>query len=215
MLTKMLLGIALTGAEWVLWLLLILSVISIGIMIERLPVIRRSRSEPDKTYGGIRGLVEKGDLQAARKAVASGKGSDAMVLSAGLGVAHLGVAAVEEAMAAESARLKLFQERFISYLGTMGNNAPFIGLFGTVLGVIQAFHDLSLDATGGASVVMKGISEALIATAVGLFVAIPAVVAYNYLLRAVKKNITGAEIAGRYLTAALKADESLIEPAAR
>lgn len=215
MLTKMLLGIALTGAEWVLWLLLILSVISIGIMIERLPVVRRTRSYPDRTYGAIRAFIEKGDFKGALKALTDNKGTDAVVLSAGLTVAPFGVASVEEAMAAEKARMKLYQERFMAYLGTMGNNAPFIGLFGTVLGVIMAFHDLSLDATGGASTVMKGISEALIATAVGLFVAIPAVVAYNYLLRAVKKNLAGADIAGGYFVAALKAEEPMVEPAAR
>jgi len=207
MLTTMLLGIALTGAEWVLWLLLVLSVISIGVMIERVPVVRRTRSYPDKTYGAIRALVEKGDFKGAHKVVADGKGSDQMVLAAGLMVAHLGVAAVEEAMRAEEARLKIYEERFMAYLGTMGNNAPFIGLFGTVLGVIMAFHDLSLDATGGASTVMKGISEALIATAVGLFVAIPAVVAFNYLLRAVKVNLAGAGIAAGYLVTALKSEE--------
>jgi len=65
-------------------------------------------------------------------------------------------------------------------LGTIGNNAPFIGLLGTVMGIIKAFHDLSLAAVQGPQTVMAGISEALIATAVGLFVAIPAVVFYNY-----------------------------------
>ena len=130
-----------------------------------------------------------------------------MVLATGLNVAHLGHAAVEEAMGAETARLRLMQDKFLAYLGTLGNNAPFIGLFGTVLGIIKAFHDLSLNATGGASAVMSGISEALVATAVGLFVAIPAVVAYNYFLREVKKNITGAEIAGRYLVLILKGEK--------
>jgi biopolymer transport protein ExbB len=64
-------------------------------------------------------------------------------------------------------------------LGTLGNNAPFIGLFGTVLGIIKAFADLAKNQGGGATVVMAGIADALVATAVGLLVALPAVVAFN------------------------------------
>jgi len=71
-------------------------------------------------------------------------------------------------------------DRRLSILGTIGSNAPFIGLLGTVLGIIKAFHDLSFNAAGGPSVVMAGIAEALVATAVGLLVAIPAVVFFNY-----------------------------------
>ena len=73
-------------------------------------------------------------------------------------------------------------ERFLSFLGTLGSNAPFIGLFGTVLGIIKPFADLGNVTLKGAAIqqtVMRGISEALVATAVGLAVAIPAVIAYN------------------------------------
>ena len=84
-------------------------------------------------------------------------------------------------------------DRGLTFLGTLGNNAPFIGLFGTVLGIIQAFHDLAAHPEGGTSVVMAGISESLVATAVGLFVAIPAVLAYNTFQRMVKRKMTSAE----------------------
>jgi biopolymer transport protein ExbB len=70
-------------------------------------------------------------------------------------------------------------EKHLGILGTLGNNAPFIGLFGTVLGIIKAFADLAKNQGGGAAVVMAGIAEALVATAVGLLVALPAVVAFN------------------------------------
>jgi biopolymer transport protein ExbB len=207
MLTNKLLSITLMGAEWVLYLLLALSVFSVAVMVERLIAIRRARSSPEETFDKVKDLVEKGEFEAARGKVSGGHGTDALVLAAGLAVAGKGAAAVEEAVGAETARLKLLQDKYLAYLGTLGNNAPFIGLFGTVLGIIKAFHDLSLNATGGASAVMAGISEALVATAVGLFVAIPAVVAYNYFLREVKKNVTGAEIAGRYLVSILKGEK--------
>jgi len=83
--------------------------------------------------------------------------------------------------------LKLSLEKRLGILATFGNNAPFIGLFGTVLGIIKAFHDLGVAEEFGVRVVMTGISEALVATAMGLFVAIPSVISYNYFIRRVKK----------------------------
>jgi biopolymer transport protein ExbB len=91
-------------------------------------------------------------------------------------------------------------------LGTLGNNAPFIGLFGTVLGIIKAFHDLSVSQNPNPSVVMSGVSEALVATAVGLIVAIPAVMAYNYFQRRVKEFVTQIEAASKILLVYLKSE---------
>jgi biopolymer transport protein ExbB/TolQ len=92
-------------------------------------------------------------------------------------------------MASTKSRLRLEMERNLGVLGTLGNNAPFIGLFGTVLGIIKAFADLSRNQGGGAATVMSGISAALVATAVGLMVAIPAVVAFNYFQTRVRRAL--------------------------
>jgi len=208
MLTQKLLSVTLVGAEWVLYLLLVLSVFSLATIMERFFVLRRARTSPRETFDSIKDLVEKGDFVSAAEKLDSKNGLDAIVLAAGLRVAYLGAHTVEETMAAEVQRLRLLQDKYLALLGTLGNNAPFIGLFGTVLGIIKAFHDLSLNAQGGASTVMAGISEALVATAAGLFVAIPAVVAYNYFVREVKKNASGAEIAGRYLIALLRGERA-------
>lgn len=80
-------------------------------------------------------------------------------------------------------------ERFSVFLGSVGNNAPFIGLLGTVLGILKSFADLSVVTNGGPQVVMAGISEALIATAVGLLVAIPSVIFYNICKVRVKRSL--------------------------
>jgi biopolymer transport protein ExbB len=84
-------------------------------------------------------------------------------------------------------------EKYITILGTVGNIAVYIGLLGTVLGIISAFHDMSAIGTGGFTVVIKGVSEALIATATGLFVAIPASTAYNFFVKKIDKFIVDME----------------------
>src|SRR5262245_32025241 len=92
-------------------------------------------------------------------------------------------------MAGAKARIRIDMEKNLGVLGTLGNNAPFIGLFGTVLGIIKAFADLSHNQAGGAAAVMSGISEALVATAVGLMVAIPAVIAFNFFQGKVRSTL--------------------------
>jgi len=84
--------------------------------------------------------------------------------------------------------------RFVTILGTIGSVAPFIGLFGTVVGIIHAFKAIAENAGGGPSVVANGIAEALITTALGLFVAIPAVVAYNMFARRIERTTEDMEI---------------------
>ena len=102
-------------------------------------------------------------------------------------------------------RARLYWERNLSVLATIGANAPFVGLFGTVLGIIKAFHDLSKQAGMGAQTVTAGIAEALVATAVGLLVAIPAVVAFNMFQRRVKAALGEAEALKSYLVGKLSA----------
>jgi biopolymer transport protein ExbB len=101
--------------------------------------------------------------------------------------------AVEKLVASALERDRLELERRLGFLGTLGNNAPFIGLFGTVLGIIRAFQDLSVAGKPNTSVVMAGISEALVATAIGLFVALPAVLFYNHFQRIVDRTLSITE----------------------
>jgi biopolymer transport protein ExbB len=109
-------------------------------------------------------------------------------------------------MISARARNRTLLERRVALLGTLGNNAPFIGLFGTVLGIIRAFHDLASDTQGGAQTVMAGISEALVATAVGLMVAIPAVMAFNYFMRRARGHVTQADTVAHIILAELRSE---------
>lgn len=192
MLTQLLQGFTLLGEEWVLWLLIALSVFSVGVMLERLVFFLTNRlSGTDE----LAQRLAEGDADFARQAVDGKRGIEAAVVREALNATDRGPEAVEEVIAGTMARERLRYDAWLSVLGTLGNNAPFIGLFGTVLGIIRAFHDLAMadpNAKGGASVVMSGISGALVATAVGLAVAIPAVVAYNFFQRWLKRLSSSA-----------------------
>jgi len=187
-LTERILGFTLLGSEWVLWLLLGLSVLSVAVMVER-AIFLRARGDADKIARELGTLLRSGDVDGARQALAGRTAPVAAVAAAGLDHYDRGSNAVGEAMAGAKARLRVDMERNLGVLGTLGNNAPFIGLFGTVLGIIKAFADLSHNQGGGANAVMAGISEALVATAVGLMVAIPAVIAFNYFQAKVRKGL--------------------------
>ena len=203
MLVERLMQVTLLGTEWVLYLLIGLSVVSISLMIERLWFFRANRTAWDKLLARVEPLVHADDAAGVSEVLRSWPGPEADVLRAGVEGARKGKAAAEKlvhaALLVETQRL----DRRLAFLGTLGNNAPFIGLFGTVLGITRAFHDLSLDVKGGANVVMAGISEALIATAAGLFVAIPAVIAFNAFQRRVSKDINRAQAASDRLLAVL------------
>jgi len=98
--------------------------------------------------------------------------------------------AMEREITIETTKL----ERYTSIVGTIGNTAVYIGLFGTVLGIIRAFHDISGAGAGGMSTVIGGIAEALVCTATGLLVAIPAVIVFNYFAKRVEYFINDMEL---------------------
>jgi biopolymer transport protein ExbB len=192
-LTQRLLGFTLIGSEWVLWLLLGLSVLSVTVMVERAVALRGSGADVEALGRDLLARLRDGDLAGARALLSANGTPAAAVAAAGVAVLDRGPDAVAELMASAKSRLRVDLERNLGVLGTLGNNAPFIGLFGTVLGIIKAFADLSRNQAGGASAVMSGISEALVATAIGLMVAIPAVVAFNYFQGRVRKALGRAD----------------------
>jgi len=198
------------GAAWVMWLLIVLSVISVAIMLERALYFARH------SHGRVAELAEqlaRGDLQGALKAVDGRRGLEAEVVRQGVAAAPQGSATVDRVVAMVIKEQRLRYERGLSFLGTLGNNAPFVGLFGTVLGIIEAFAALARNAkagtmTSGGSNIMSGISEALVATAVGLLVALPAVFMFNTFARWLKSISSRGEILGDALVAHLEAQPS-------
>ena len=202
MIEQRLLAFTLLGAGWVLWLLVALSVLSVTVMLERALYFGQRRMS--KRFPEILRLCQDGSLEKAAQ-LAGGDAMEAEVVRVAARAAPSGQEAVEKAVASTIDRRRLEYERWLFVLGTLGNNAPFIGLFGTVLGIIRAFADLAAHpaAVAGASTVMLGISEALVATAIGLFVAIPAVLAFNIFQRLLKRVIGRSQSLGNAIAAGL------------
>jgi biopolymer transport protein ExbB len=201
------------GATWVLWLMLLLSVVSLAIMLERAWLYWSLRDDVAALMRDLGRLLRKGDLEGARKRLESSPSGEAAVVIAGIVEAGMGADAAEEAMEGASALQRLKLEKRLAFLGTLGNNAPFIGLLGTVIGIVGAFDELgkakNATMTGAAQVapeaVMANIAEALVATAVGLLVAIPAVAAFNSFQRIVKTTLSNTEALSHVLMAHLRA----------
>lgn len=196
-LVQQMLGITALGTAWVLWLLIFLSVISIAVIIERSMFFYKMKLDMIEFTEKLTKALESNDWAAVSKICEASPALACQTVLRGLDARPRGTHAMEESMNGYMIGQKQKLDHGLVILGTLGNNAPFIGLFGTVLGIIIAFRDLAMNPQGGAAVVMRGISEALIATAIGLMVAIPAVIAYNYFQRLVKRHISTAEAVSR------------------
>jgi biopolymer transport protein ExbB len=205
LLGQKLLSFALLGAEWVLWLLVALSVVCVAIAIERVIFGALNRTPRGPLDQALARFLKGGSPAELTQALAGMKGIEARVLAAGMeSAAEGGADSAEEAIAGTILFERMRLERGLIVLGTVGANAPFIGLFGTVLGIIRSFHELGKASAEAATAVMSGISEALVATAVGLLVAIPAVILYNTFQRRNKDLLARVESISHLVLARVK-----------
>jgi biopolymer transport protein ExbB len=209
------------GASWVMWLLIGLSVISVAIMLERGWFYFSLRDDIPRLAADLRKKLRAGDAEDALRILEASPSAEAAVVVAGLREADRGMKAADEAMQGAAALQRMKLERRLAYLGTLGNNAPFIGLFGTVIGVVQAFEQLgkqgmttAQSATSAApQQVMAAIAEALVATAVGLVVAIPAVAMYNLYQRISRSILANTDALSHVLLSYLAGVEAGHAPA--
>ena len=191
------------GPRWVLWILIIASVIALAIVIERAIVLLSSRDNVLKLRRELRALLGQQDLAGARKRLDASPSFEASIARAGLDAD--GAASAEERMRSEQQVARITLERHLGFLGTLGSNAPFVGLLGTVIGIVRAFRKLA-ESTGQVSAgLLSEIGEALIATAIGILVAIPAVVFFNFFQRAIKARLGQSEALRHEVLAYLKA----------
>ena len=200
MINQLFLGLSLAGAVWVLYVLMGLSVLSIALILERFWYYKKVSQGSELFREKIRSAARQKNWeevrQISRDRLNQGFGLDqdldSGVVDALLQASQPKLESLQEYAHDALTRARLNWDRNLALLATIGNNAPFIGLFGTVLGIIKAFHDLSQQNSGAQSVT-AGISESLVATAIGLLVAIPAVIGFNLFQRRVKTAVAEAE----------------------
>lgn len=183
--------------SFTLWILLGLSIIALTVAIERWWFYRKIKFNA-RTFmellTKIQTAINQGKADEAIKYTDGLVGPIPDLVRTALTNKHRGKIELDELLTAARMEQRLVLERYLGVLGTLGNTSPFIGLFGTVVGIIRAFHDLAVSGSGGPAVVAAGISEALVATAAGLLVAIPSVMIYNFFMKKVKEMATIMEV---------------------
>ena len=196
------------GAEWVMWLMLILGFGMIMLSIERFLLLSKTKVNAAQIARELVDHLDRGHAALAQMKIADGSSMEQRVLFDGLAQYGRGRLYVEQIMMSTLTRERQRYNRYLSYFGTIGNNAPFIGLFGTVIGIILAFKELGLNPKGGLEVIGPLISEALVATAVGLMVAIPAVVLFNWFKSEVKERLSNTDFLMRIVLAHLGQEQA-------
>ena len=178
-----------------MYILLFCSFISITILLERLLYYRKlSKTGRTEFMNKIKRALKNGHLERAMEICKDASAPFSNVIHSGLELHGRHEREISNAMEREITIETAKLERYTSIVATIGNTAVYIGLFGTVLGIIRAFHDIASAGAGGMAIVIGGVAEALVCTATGLFVAIPAVVAYNYFTKRVERFIDDMEL---------------------
>jgi biopolymer transport protein ExbB/TolQ len=187
-------GILQTGG-FTMYILLFCSVLSVTILLERIIYYRkRSKIKRAEFMRRIGRALKGGNIERAMEICKDTHAPFSNVVYSGLELNGQTEKEISNAMEREITIETTKLERYTSIVGTIGNTAVYIGLFGTVLGIIRAFHDIAVTGAGGIGIVIGGVAEALVCTAAGLFVAIPAVIAFNYFTSKVEDFLNDMEL---------------------
>ena len=176
-------------AKMIVMVMLAMSISSLVVMAERMLVFRKTRSDSRTFAAKMGAILAKGDLNtAASTNLGKDVGHLGRVINAGLQAYRISprdrdvaVESVARALERQAQREVQTLKRGLGWLATVGSTAPFVGLLGTTMGIINAFQLMAEAGSGGLGTISAGIAEALVTTAFGLLVAIPAVMAYNFL----------------------------------
>lgn len=194
MLTEKIFAVAHVVDQVLLWILVLLSFLSLGMILERFFNLRRVHKESSRVREQIKNSLQNHQTEFFEDLARDPLSFEGRM--ANYALKHMkesGTKGLEEFFNTNILTIKPELERFLGFLATVGSNAPYLGLLGTVLGIMKAFNDLAQSPEAGQQTVMAGISLALVATAAGLFVAIPAVIGYNYFGKQVKTILQSLE----------------------
>lgn len=188
-------GLAQGFADVILWILMLSSVMSIALILERFFTLSKI-SKANKAFRAMANTVIENQDYSKLDDLAQDETLAQKAMKHGLKHAKMhGSKGLDEVFTSYTLIEKPRLEKYLNFLATVGSNAPFVGLLGTVMGIMKAFNDLAQNSAAGNEVVMLGIAHALIATAIGLFVAIPAVIGFNYYSKMVKDTVQTIEVA--------------------
>ena len=171
---------------WDMWLLLAISVVGLAVVIERLVFFATQHGDTKGLLRAIGGKIAGDDIDGAIKVCRSQRGMLPRILEFGLQRGEKNRADITDALSIALMEHLNSLERNLGIIGTIAVIAPFVGLFGTVLGIIRAFDDIALKGNSTPGVVAAGVSEALVTTATGLIIAVIAVVFFNYFKTRIK-----------------------------
>lgn len=188
-------GLAQGFADVILWILMLSSVMSIALILERFVTLGKISKGNKKFRAMAKEVIENQDYSKLDN-LAQDDSLPQRAMKHGLKHAKVhGSKGLDEVFTSFTLVEKPKLDKFLNFLATVGSNAPFVGLLGTVMGIMKAFNDLAQNSAAGNEVVMLGIAHALIATAIGLFVAIPAVIGFNYYSKMVKDTVQTIDVA--------------------
>ncbi|TXS93158.1 MotA/TolQ/ExbB proton channel family protein [Parahaliea aestuarii] len=169
-----------TAGGWLMVLILLCSIVAVAICIERLYTLNPKKIAPPHLLATVWKQLKAGEIDANRLKSLRQSSPLGRILAAGLGNASHGRDVMKESIQEAASHVIHDLERYLNTLGTIAAVAPLLGLLGTVVGMIKVFAEIMAQGTGNASALAGGISEALITTAAGLSVAIPALVMHRY-----------------------------------
>lgn len=195
-------GITHFGTAWILWLLVALSFVGLAIIVERSVYFFASRTNIKTLTERLTSLSDRAALHETHVQLSGAKAPALAVAAAGLRSVEPEEA--NELMQSASEQARLDMERSLAFLSTVGSNAPFVGLLGTVIGIVGAFRQLDQSQGALTEGLMSDIGEALVATAIGLVVALPAIAAFNTFRRVIQARMSEAEVVRHLVMAKLK-----------
>jgi len=191
---------------WLMWSILFCSIVALAISIERFIALVPNRIVPTGQLASVWTQLRSGELHGEALKALRDSSPLGYILAAGVNNSAYGRDVMKDSIEEAAGQVIHSLERFLAVLGTIANIAPLLGLLGTVLGMIQVFADIMLLGTGNASQLAGGISQALVTTAAGLTVAIPAMVSHRYFERRVDSLVVQLEAQATKLVDAMHSD---------
>ncbi|MCH8140233.1 MAG: MotA/TolQ/ExbB proton channel family protein [Proteobacteria bacterium] len=178
---------------WLMVPILLCSIVAAAISVERLWTLQRSRITPKNLLAQVWGAIKTDDVDSQRLRELRAASPLGQVFAAGISNAKRGRDIMKEAMEEAAGQVSHSLERYLTSLGIIASVSPLLGLLGTVVGMIKVFTALMLEGAGNANVLAGGISQALITTAAGLSVAIPALIFHRFFMRRVDELVINME----------------------